>query len=113
MTIARTVVQKWMVICVKLIDLDDLMQFPIRWNHYDEEHGSIDFISGVEVVLDYAQSLSTIDAEPVMHGCWVEIEESTDGHLKECSVCKNWIFHNFNYVSKYCPDCGAKMDLED
>ena len=48
-----------------LIDLEDLMQFPIRWNHYDEEHGSIDFISGVEVVLDYAQSLPPVDAVEV------------------------------------------------
>jgi hypothetical protein len=52
------------------------------------------------------------EMESVRHGHWVEIEESADGHLKECSVCKNWIFHNFNYVSKYCPDCGSKMDLE-
>lgn len=53
-----------------------------------------------------------VDAEPVRHGHWVEIEESETGHLMECSICNNWIFHNFNYVSKYCPDCGSKMDLE-
>lgn len=95
-----------------LIDLNALSQFPIRADHYDTENGSVEFISGVETVIEYAEDLPIVDAEPVQHGHWIEIEESADGHLKECSVCKNWIFHNFNYVSKYCPDCGSKMDLE-
>lgn len=54
----------------------------------------------------------TIDAEPVRHGSWTPIEEGANGHLMECSLCKSWIFHNFDYASMYCPDCGAKMDGE-
>lgn len=53
------------------------------------------------------------DIEVVRHGYWIEIEENETGHLLECSECKEWIFHNFNYISNYCSHCGAKMDLEE
>ena len=49
----------------------------------------------------------------VRHGKWIEIEENSNGHLNECSVCGNWVFHNYEYVSKYCPECGSKMDLAE
>lgn len=39
------------------IDLDALLQFPIRANHYDRENGSEEFVFGVESVLDYAENL--------------------------------------------------------
>ena len=51
-----------------LISREALMQFPIRWNHYDEENGSKEFISGIETVLEYAQNLPAVDAVPVVHG---------------------------------------------
>ena len=59
------------------------------------------------------RKLPAVDAEPVRRGHWTEVEKSETGHLMECSVCKEWIFHNFNYSSNYCPNCGAKMDLEE
>ena len=46
-----------------------------------------------------------LDAVEVVHGSW-----ETGRHCYECSVCKN------GYIglpkTKYCPNCGAKMDLE-
>ena len=45
----------------KYIKLEDLMKFPIRRNHYDKEHGSKDFIYGIETVLEYAENLQTTD----------------------------------------------------
>lgn len=53
------------------------------------------------------------DMEIVRHGYWKVIEESETGRLLECSECKEWIFHNLNYISNYCSHCGAKMDLEE
>ena len=41
----------------KYIKLEDLMNFPIRRNHYDKEHGNEDFIYGIETVLEYAENL--------------------------------------------------------
>lgn len=41
----------------KLISLSDLQGYPIRFNHYDKEHGNFDFICGIESVLEWAESL--------------------------------------------------------
>ena len=49
-----------------LIDREALKQFPVRRDHYDEENGNENFISGVESVLEYAEQLPTVDAVPVV-----------------------------------------------
>lgn len=45
----------------KYINLEELMKFPIRQNHYDKEHGNEDFICGIETVLEYAENLPAAD----------------------------------------------------
>lgn len=50
----------------KYIDLEELMKFPIRRDHYDKEHGNEHFIYGIETVLEYAEQLPTVDAEVVV-----------------------------------------------
>ena len=49
---------------------------------------------------------------PVKHGKWID---SPDGTTTICSYCKaDWnVFDNDTYRFSYCPNCGAKMDLED
>ena len=49
-----------------LISREALKQFPVRRDHYDEENGNENFISGVESVLEYAEQLPTVDAVPVV-----------------------------------------------
>ena len=49
----------------RLIDADELNKFPIRLDHYDKEHGSEDFVFGIESVLEYAECLPTVAAVPV------------------------------------------------
>ena len=49
----------------RLISLDELNKFPIRLDHYDKEHGSEDFVLGIESVLEYAEYLPTVAAVPV------------------------------------------------
>ena len=49
----------------RLIDADALNKFPIRLDHYDKEHGSDDFVLGIESVLEYAEYLPTVTAVPV------------------------------------------------
>jgi len=39
------------------IKLSDIEKFPIRKNHYDRENGNIHFISGIETVMEYIDTL--------------------------------------------------------
>ena len=52
------------------------------------------------------------DVIPVVHGKWIDVREKRlfGDHFFLCSNCKsrNGLMIPFNY----CPNCGAKMDLE-
>lgn len=57
--------------------------------------------------------LPAVDAAPVRHGRWVPFENK--GHWKfiECSEC-NTMYHTcWKAHYHFCPNCGAKMDLEE
>ena len=98
----------------KYINLEELMKFPIRRNHYDKEHGNEHFIYGIETVLEYAENLPAADVAPVRHGRWLTWEEQFPGSTPKktsrlgvfCDKCHN---HADNRTD-YCPNCGAKMD---
>ena len=94
----------------KYINLEELMKFPIRRNHYDKEHGNEDFICGIETVLEYAENLPAADVAPVRHGRWK--------CNKPCTVCGVDRFVGLDadiwadWEPPYCPNCGTKMDEE-
>lgn len=48
------------------------------------------------------------DWEPVKHGRW---DDSLDGITPYCTVCGQ-THRCFNRIPSYCPNCGAKMDLD-
>ena len=52
---------------------------------------------------DVARDLEAVDVAPVVHGRW----EPYRKNLGKCSECGEVV----QIRSKYCPDCGAKMDL--
>lgn len=54
--------------------------------------------------------IPTVDAAPVKHGEWVE-EEDRVNHW-HCSECGS-VWGLAHKVMKHCPNCGAKMDLEE
>lgn len=45
-----------------LISRADVLKYPIRLDHYDEENGSREFVYGVESVIEYVESLPSADA---------------------------------------------------
>ena len=55
----------------KYINLEELMKFPIRQNHYDKEHGNEAFIYGIETVLEYAENLQTTDVVQE----WISVDD--------------------------------------
>ena len=74
-------------------------------------------------MIDYAiiavDAVLAVDAEPVRHGKWMNVCEMLPPEYhdnKRCSVCANFALHDRLgrvRMSRYCPNCGAKMDLED
>lgn len=94
------------------IEKEALRQFPIRKDHYDKENGDEHFIFGIEAVLEYAENLPAADVAPIHHGRWIDVREKRlfGDHYFLCSNCKS---RNGSMISfNYCPNCGAKMDLE-
>ena len=80
----------------KYIKLEDLMKFPIRLDHYDKEHGSKDFVYGIETVLEYAENLQTEVSNPVKTNA-DRIRSMSDEELAE-------FLTDINPTN--CQDCG-------
>lgn len=70
-------------------------------------------------VIDVINKQPAADVAPVKHGKW--IEKQLDNFRKYQVTCSNcgWVgienYDSYNDPSdfNYCPNCGAKMDLED
>ena len=71
-----------------------------------------------------ASFLATIECAPaadvaeVVHGRWKLLDECSNAGVY-CSICHKAVYResawykNVHIKSKYCPNCGAKMDKED
>ena len=65
-----------------------------------------------DMVMIDIDEVPAADVAPVVHGRWVYGEDVDI----QCSVCGADAFTEGDYrqvKSRYCPNCGAKMDLED
>ena len=63
-------------------------------------------------VLGMIYEMPAADVAPVRHGRWIDVREKRlfGDHYFLCSNCKS---RNGSMISfNYCPNCGAKMDLE-
>ena len=58
----------------KYINLEELMKFPIRRNHYDKEHGNEHFIYGIETVLEYAENLPVTESDITAQE-WISVDD--------------------------------------
>ena len=102
---------------MRLIDKDSLLeQFKIKNTEELKFDGSIESICRVyfdKLANMFIEKAPEIDATPVKHGKWA------NGYPITCSVCGKPAFQVSDtwekYVAQitdYCPNCGAKMDLE-
>ena len=92
---------------MRLIDADNLKAelFDANWLTDNDEH----------MVEEIVERQSTVDTEPVRHGRWETKEYTTEDsfddwivihHEEVCSECGK----GQGERSKFCPNCGAKMD---
>ena len=94
----------------------------------DDEQIAYGVIAHNEGILEYSTALSLLpSAQPVRHGKWTEETHLDDGYAmlsRRCSNCyiqlsKITMTGNVIVIEcdmrnyRYCPNCGAKMDLED
>ena len=93
----------------RLIDADELKNIlEARYEQCEGEYGSLQgAVSGFIKLIDIQ---TTVDAEPVRHGKWIETHTwngFTRVNRYTCSFCE----HNTERLIKtdFCPNCGAKM----
>lgn len=56
------------------------------------------------------QAADVLGKDEPMHGFWLYAGHDTFSHYRRCSACKKLLADSPAYT--YCPNCGAKMDLE-
>ena len=100
----------------RLIDADDMIKFLSQLEAVNGSDSCNRITNNAlhDVFPELIKCAPTIDAAPVVHGKWIFSGddffplEST----MECSMCHE--HENITLVNKkYCPNCGAKMDLDD
>jgi len=52
-------------------------------------------------------AMPVADVQPVKHGEW---KINSDGYYPYCSVCGTAADQLTKHLTKYCPNCGARMD---
>lgn len=69
-------------------------------------------LDALAVNADYSKikKVPAADVAPVVHGRWTAIgaDKRGRGATYRCSACNGC----YPYACKFCPNCGAKMDLE-
>ena len=97
----------------RLIDADELLK-----KHTCDVYGAYDDSCMVQAVfVPYIKGAPTIEATPVVHGRWIDMQEdeATEG-MWRCSACDSDRYFDIMTPAEcgcyYCPNCGAKMDLK-
>lgn len=68
----------------------------------------------LEELLALVDGIPAADVEPVRHGAWYQCFEDWRQQQEgnKCSVCGFEYYGTGIRTFHYCPNCGAKMDLE-
>lgn len=100
---------------MRIIDADALIE-SIKHGLWDwETINGIESRTVLEQTIQDIRNEPTIDAEPVRHGKWIELNTESGIFMTydevKCSECGFVEFFNKGWERfKYCPTCGAKMD---
>jgi hypothetical protein len=72
--------------------------------------GAKEIVDSVDTNLCY---IPVADVQPVYYGRWIRVDNGRGGH--RCSMCDEYApsYQSGNeYLSNYCPNCGARMKQE-
>lgn len=88
--------------------LKALGEEPKNWTESDRE---LQEVQDWREFRSMIKSVPAADVEPVRHGRWIErAKVKGQVYCSECATLEKST--DSNYKSRYCPHCGAKMDLE-
>ena len=91
--------------------MDEYIEREALWRAFEHEQ-FYDNADRDEIVLPKIDSFKPADVAPVRHGRWVK---SNYHGILCCSECKD-VYIDKTWLGggkwNYCPNCGAKMDLE-
>jgi len=73
---------------------------------------SVHGYSGEEVVEKWNKIMPAADVEEVRHGRWIKTDPGNDTLFATCSQC-NYPVDWWRGKTKYCPNCGARMDGDE
>lgn len=71
---------------------------------------------GCYIAQEVIDSIPSADVEPVRHAHWIDegaYADYTNVHAWRCSECEDHVLNYKCDLSRYCPNCGAKMDEEN
>ena len=95
---------------MRLIDADALSNAMYR-KSFETDDGRQRWDGGLwiryRVFEEARDEATTIDAEPVRHGKWIDKSGGIEGAWNHCSVCGERAIDLYDY----CPNCGAKMEV--
>ena len=109
----------------RMIDADSLLELFDKYIQFNREENSFvnNFCADVCKVLKdtCVKIMPTVDAVEVVHGRWI-YDRGSGNYF--CSVCEEYAIFQLiidwdgteyyeEHLSNYCPDCGARMDLEE
>ena len=90
------------------VEREDLVKhLNILYNRLCEK--SPHFHDGFLTAVDYVKEFSDSDVSPVVHSYWehkITIDGENIGICHNCKYPISWFYG----ITKYCPNCGAKMD---
>lgn len=88
------------------ISREDVLRKFIEGDGHDDDRFTEGYNFAVQEYREEVKKIPITDVQPVVHAKW---EISSDGYYPYCSRC----FGRPNgELTKYCPDCGARMDLD-
>ena len=99
---------------MRIIDADESLK---RINNIFPRRIESDYQKGIAVGMAMAKvainEQPTVDVEPVRHGRWI-IKPDPYGFFDEIPVCSECgCTTKMRETYHYCPNCGAKMEVED
>ena len=90
----------------RYVNADKLLEYLEK--EAESEDVKYSFIgAGVQATISVIKTFHLEDVAPVIHADWIGVNPLSD--TIECSSC-GWEEISSELASRYCPDCGAKMD---